>query len=157
MPPIRRFAAAALILASTPVAAAEARLIHSCLSSGADRAECVGVSARQCLRDPEASTTIRIAACYGAERQAWEATMAMMLTQVANRAAAVDAQDPEAGAADASNAAQRAWFAFRDAECRAEAARRAGVGAVARVEIAACAMRLAAERVFTLGDQLRDP
>ncbi len=85
--------------------------------------QCIGNFADRCMGGKGGSTTVGITACTMAETRAWDA----LLNEVyAARIAANKARDAEENIPkteegffeDSLRDAQRAWLAFRDAECK---------------------------------------
>ena len=109
-----------LLLASAlPAPAQEARVdtaavraCHDSVPVGGAVPDCVGDAADVCADGPEGRTTLAISECLMAETAAWDA----MLNEVYQRQMA-DLAAQAADLPDQLRAAQRAWIAFRDAEC----------------------------------------
>lgn len=146
-------AAAAALGAAPAPQAAEAARIYVCLSTAADRRACVGEGAALCRTHPGNEAAAGELACLRAERDVWEATLAMLAGRLAQAAARADEADPAAGAQAAQHEAERSWRDWRRAECAARGAQLGG-GLLGRVERADCEMRLTADRVFAARDLL---
>ncbi len=127
----------------------DAQQVEACFASapaGDYGPHCLGSASDACQTStPEGQTTIGIAACIGAETAAWDALL--------NREfrATRDAHAGSAGVADRLVAAQRAWIAFRDADCALAHARWAD-GSIRGVVAANCLMEMTARRALELRD-----
>jgi len=108
---------------------------------------CIGDAAAACQRLPGGETTLGTADCLTAETGVWDD-----LLNAEYRAAMARMRDQGGGAlAEQLRDAQRAWIAFRDAECGL----RYGIwaGGTIRVIIGAnCVLRETAERALELRD-----
>lgn len=123
---------AALLSAGAPLAAGAAgdlidrARVMACYQEHIEAREalnCIGAAAAACQEihtdQFEGSTTVGIAACLSAETEVWDD---VLNTNYGLRRAEMMAQDAEYGApligrGEALRNAQRAWIAFRDAEC----------------------------------------
>ncbi len=155
---------AALLLALTAPAAmaqqpaADLATLRSCLAEAdrdpdAERA-CVGKPSTACLDAPQATTTTAIGACFAAEAEAWAHLMAETLDSATAMAATLDAlaadeAPPSPPAAPLLVASQRAWEAFRDADCALEVALWTD-GSMRLVAGPQCAMQHTAARTLAL-------
>jgi uncharacterized protein YecT (DUF1311 family) len=109
---------------------------------------CLGQASQACLAEA-GETTLTTLACIGAETQAWDS---LLNTEYKARRAEMD----KTGLTDKLVAAQRAWVAFRDAECGLEVARW-GDGTLAGVVGANCLMEMTAARAAQLRDKKAEP
>lgn len=107
---------------------------------------CLGQAAQACLGATDQSTLSTVA-CIGAETAVWDD---LLNTEYKARRAEMLAQGP--GLTDKLLDAQRAWIAFRDAECALEVARW-GDGTLAGVVGANCVMEMTAARATQLRDK----
>jgi uncharacterized protein YecT (DUF1311 family) len=135
-------------------------LVRSCLGAAETRADafaCRGAWARDCAAG-EVGTTLGLVACADAEIRAWgrilDETYAELVLLSRRRALL----DEEAGRApppleDLLREAQRAWLAFRDADCEQELAIWAE-GSQSRVAGAFCLIDRTATRVLELQAKL---
>lgn len=104
---------------------------------------CIGAAAKQCQQAPGGDTTLGISTCVMAEHAAWDAA----LNREYQAARAHYADDPTA--ADSLRNAQRAWIAWRDAECAFQYDRYGG-GSMRSVASANCRMSMTAMRALEL-------
>ncbi|MCB8839108.1 lysozyme inhibitor LprI family protein [Aurantimonas sp. VKM B-3413] len=110
-------------LAETGDVKADTATVKACLSkAGDDPQGCVGVIANPCQDAPDGKSTQGIDACLDRELQAWDAILNERYRTAMTAAKEVDERlQAESGAepsvAAALLKAQRAWIAFRDAEC----------------------------------------
>lgn len=158
-----RWLAAAVLLALAAPARAqdgEAALAatRGCLDAAqgaaAERA-CAGDYARACMAEtPDGDTTTGMTACLVTETAAWDRllneTFAALIVLSRQRAAV----EEQAGVAPAPldallREAQRAWIAFRDADCAQEVAVW-GEGSMRRIAGGACGLDRTATRVLEL-------
>jgi uncharacterized protein YecT (DUF1311 family) len=172
-------AAALLALLAGPAAAQEppapAPQVAACVAAAdrdpeAERA-CVGAASLACIEaGPDAQTTLGMMECYMAETAAWDAELNAVYQSLLALAEAMAAADPSAAepSGDATSAAdpaavshaallreaQRAWIAFRDADC-AEAAGYWGEGTMRLVAGAECMMERTAGRTLELLEKRR--
>lgn len=107
---------------------------------------CLGQAAQGCMAATDQSTLSTVA-CIGAETQVWDD---LLNTEYKARRAEMLGQG--AGLNDKLLDAQRAWLAFRDAECALEVARW-GDGTLASVVGANCMMEMTAARAAQLRDK----
>lgn len=159
---MRRALALALLLAG-PAAAQEElgeyepvaqRLgveLAGCLAASASRegdVACAGRLQALCVEEgPAGETTPGLAACSHALTRAWDGELNRLWPS------ALAAQGE--GGAERLRDAQRAWIAFRDAECLFEAARWEG-GSMGAYAGGFCVAGMTAERVADLRALLRD-
>jgi uncharacterized protein YecT (DUF1311 family) len=140
--------------AAPPVAAVGACLDAAERDPEAERA-CIGAPALACIdADPAAETTVGMTACYAAEADAWDAILNATYAEIVALSAALAAADAAAGGAPIDQeallrTAQRAWVAFRDADCAQEAAHW-GEGSMRQVAGAQCLMARTATRTLEL-------
>lgn len=114
---------------------------------------CIGEGAATCM-DSEADgyTTFGMAACTQAETQTWDDLLNSEYAGLRDRARAMDAGETNpdyAVRADALLTAQRAWIAFRDADC-ALAYTEFGGGSMRRLSASGCHLQMTAERTIDL-------
>ncbi len=85
------------------------RLAAAAEKAGHEAASCIGVAAAACVQKEGATTNAALIQCYGREAEAWDALL--------NRAyrAALARLEPDAAAG--LKKSQRAWLAWRDADC----------------------------------------
>ena len=132
---------------------------EACLAArGAD--DCIGRAATLCTEQPDASTTVGMGFCFGAERDWWDARLNETYADLMTRETARDAEMKEIGAtvpetASALRDMQRAWISFRDAACVYEYAQWGG-GTGGGPAHAACMMRLTADQTLALQSRLDD-
>lgn len=150
--------AAALVAVALAVSASAARAdaaaaVKACLGDAPDPETCIGVSQTDCqTADP---STIGVVACLEAEAAAWDAELNAAWAQARDAAKATDARRAAEGqgvlpkAWDALLAAQRAWLAFRDAECASLYAD-AAEGTIRGPAAAYCKLALTGERALAL-------
>lgn len=117
-----------LVLLAAPVSAQDApdgdmRGVRSCHEGAApfDTAPaCIGRAARTCQSRAGGGTTIGIVGCLSSEAEAWDVLLNAEYGLLRDKLAADDAAAAGMGQAsrtDALRDAQRAWIAFRDADC----------------------------------------
>ena len=104
---------------------------------------CIGAAAKQCQQAPGGDTTLGIAQCVMGEHDAWDA--ALNREYKAARAIYKDDQT----AADSLRDAQRAWLAWRDAECAFQYNSYGG-GSMRTIASANCQMSMTAMRTLEL-------
>lgn len=142
---------AAVAIVTSPAAVADAAgdaevaVVQSCLDTGArnsddERRECKDVISRACL-DETVATTVGMVQCADRETKAWDAILNRDYNTLMARLD--DAQREKLGAA------QRAWIAFRDADCAFPYAFFEG-GTIAHPIGAGCMLDHTAERVIDL-------
>jgi uncharacterized protein YecT (DUF1311 family) len=145
-----RPALALLLLLAPPAhaqerdAKADARTIARCLEAeGRDgAAACIGRIGAECRDVPGGDTTAGIALCNVAETAAWD----RLLNETYRKLVAA----AKAGGYETSlRAAQRAWVAFRDADC-AFAYAMWGAGSMRQIAGSACQMERTATRAIEL-------
>ncbi|MEZ5752092.1 MAG: lysozyme inhibitor LprI family protein [Paracoccaceae bacterium] len=127
--------------------------IPACLEE--DKQECIGDAAAACFEGaPDGQTTVGMMFCMLAERDAWDALLnaeyGLARAEAQNFDNADRANAPQfAVRADQLRDAQRAWIAFRDAECTMRYGMW-GSGSMRQLAGANCHMSLTAERTFAL-------
>lgn len=104
---------------------------------------CIGAAARQCQRAAGGETTVGIVRCVMDEHAAWDTVL--------NREykAARAHYGADQAVADSLLAAQRAWIAWRDSECRFQYDRYGG-GSMRSIAAANCRMSMTAQRALEL-------
>ena len=112
---------------------------------------CVGEASARCQAEPGVGTTLGIIGCHVAETAVWDRLLNEAYSDVV---AAFAAHDAAAGTTPFSRveslrSAQRAWIAFRDAECTMRYAQYQD-GTIRGPVQAHCMMRLTAARTFDL-------
>lgn len=130
--------------------------LTSSLEAGDAAEECVGIVSGPCMEAADGATTVGMMACMGRETQAWDAILNDQWPKLMQRARSLDggavAQD-QPGRAETLRDAQRAWIAFRDAEC-AHAYASGGDGSIRRILGASCLLDLTAERAIDFHERL---
>ena len=102
---------------SQEAAVDEAR-VRACFDGAAigdTQPDCIGAASNACQQAPGGQTTPAIAACIAAETAAWDAILNDEYR--ATRAILAGGSDQAIDTEAALLAAQRAWIAYRDAEC----------------------------------------
>lgn len=138
-----------------------ATLLRGCVEAAGTGAggECRGAYARVCTADrAEGPTTIGMSACALAERDGWDRILNEVYAELVLESKRRARADEEAGLAPASleemlTEAQRAWIAFRDADCEHDYALW-GEGSQRQVAGAVCLSERTANRVLELRDKL---
>lgn len=123
-------------------------VIHGCFlatETGASAGQCIGDAANVCQELPGGSTTIGMADCLGAETDVWDKLLNIHYQSA--RLFEIGGADLQISLRDA----QRAWIAFRDAECALEYDRWAG-GSIRTIVYAGCKMNMTARRAIALRD-----
>ncbi len=126
---------------------------------------CVGTGSSACFEGaPDGQTTVGMMSCLIAERDAWDVLLNAEYARARNAARAADeaerASMPEyAQRVEQLLTAQRAWIAYRDANCAMEYGAWGG-GSMRVIAGADCHLRMTAERTLelrayrqTLGDE----
>ncbi len=154
---MRALAAVMIVLFTLPAAAAQkekdADMLQACIQEhwpGDALTECTGVIADPCQAKPGGETTLGMNNCLTQEAEAWDVILNRLWPKLMERARAADQANQITGpdsAAETLRAAQRAWIAFRDAECRHSYATY-GQGSFRTVAHAACILDLTARRVI---------
>lgn len=153
----------AMLLVATPALAdgTPARFmadIPACLYGAEDRpmAEaCIGLGARACMEGtPDGGTTVGMMECLLAERDTWDRLLNQEYAAARTRAEGHDAAErpyfPEfAVRVTQLRDAQRAWIAFRDAECTLHYGAW-GSGSMRQIAGADCLLQMTAQRTIDL-------
>ena len=127
----------------------DADAVQSCFAEagpGETAPLCIGKAADACLAGGS-ETTVAIVNCIQKETVIWDQ---ILNTEYQAVRGALKAQDPALG--DVLRGAQRAWIAYRDAECGLEFERWGG-GTIRHIVIANCMMLETAERAIELRDK----
>ena len=138
--------------------------IEDCLDRAEGRVEeqaCIGGPSAECMDRPGGYSTLGMVNCIGAETEAWDAILNALWPRLRNEAAAYDASESPGdlglpGRADSLLAAQRAWIAFRDAECL-HAYAQGGTGSIRTLYGASCRLEETAERALDFRSWLGEP
>lgn len=114
---------------------------------------CLGQASNQCQEQPGGSTTIGISECIQAETAMWDVILneEYKWTQMANEAADEQGLSQVLDRSDALRDAQRAWIAFRDADCTARYAMWQD-GTIRTIVGANCHLTMTAQRAIELRD-----
>ncbi|MCD7060738.1 lysozyme inhibitor LprI family protein [Pelagibacterium xiamenense] len=156
---MRRFVTLAILAACTMPAAAQEtgftpeddKMLTECVeNAGASGGEslaatCIGTVSELCQETPEGSTTIGIVECAARETSWWDKRL--------NDTYAAVLETLDADRTQSLRDAQRAWIAFRDAEC-AFAYDYWRDGTIRSVFGASCMLDLTARRAIDLSDIL---
>lgn len=125
----------------------------------AEAYDCIGKVAQACMEEEEGGfSTYGMTACMMMENGLWDNILnAEWQVHMAAARAQDEAERPyhDGAFADAKErllAAQRAWIAFRDADCSAASASW-GSGSMRHIEFASCMLDHTARRVLTLRAQ----
>jgi Uncharacterized protein conserved in bacteria len=116
---------------------------------------CIGTASSACFEGaPDGGTTVGMMFCLLAERDAWDRLLNAQYAEARATAQRMDDADradfPEfAHRADQVRDAQRAWIAFRDANCAMEYGVW-GAGSMRQIAGADCQLRMTAERTLDL-------
>lgn len=130
-----------------------APMVDACLASG--DMLCIGDAATMCMADePDGDTTLGMSGCLAGEAGAWDALLNAEYATARDFARMMDAEDaalfPEfAVRADQVQAAQRAWIAFRDANCAMQYGVW-GAGSMRQIAGADCLLQMTAAQTFVL-------
>jgi uncharacterized protein YecT (DUF1311 family) len=143
-----------------PADEAARELLAGCVDLAETRADavaCRGAHARICMEGEGGATTIGMSACAAEEAEAWERLIDETyadLVLLARRAAIRAAEEGRAAAPLEAmlEEAQRAWLAFRDADCDQEYAIW-GEGSQRQVAGAWCLLERNATRLIELRDK----
>ena len=122
--------------------------VRSCFAQtqiGEISPDCLGAASNNC-QDQGFDTTMGMTQCIQAETAVWDA---ILNAQYRSTRAALSAQDP--ALKDHLLTAQRAWIAFRDAECALDYARWQD-GSIRSVVHANCMLVMTARRSLELRD-----
>ena len=150
---MRPAVAAVLAGLAAPVGAGEVGL-EACLADTDRPADCIGSLAGSCMAArPDGESTLGMVECIGVETAAWDgllnATYRAVMESARDADATGDVLSEEHTRVATLRDAQRAWIAFRDADCLAQAARW-GLGSLGQVSAANCLLSMTAERTIHL-------
>ncbi|WP_127109784.1 lysozyme inhibitor LprI family protein [Pararhodobacter zhoushanensis] len=132
--------------------------VAACLDASEDEAAaraCIGVGSGACMDGaPGGQSTVGMMSCLLAERDAWDVLLNEEYQSARTAARQMDAAEQPANPefavrADRLRDAQRAWIAFRDANCAMEYAVWGG-GSMRQITGADCQMQMTAERTIQL-------
>lgn len=131
------------------LAATYGKALLQCYASDSDKLACLGRTAEACMaREDGGETTLGSVACFSAETEIWDGKLNDEYKATRAFFGAMD--DADGGLrVKALLKAQRAWIAFRDAECAMEYAAW-GSGSIRSLAGADCLMSLTAERTVRL-------
>lgn len=139
--------------------------IDACLAAAAETGEhplvrCIGRLASACMEsEPQADTTLGMVDCMARETGAWDAILNDQWPKLVTQAREADSATGNTGLPQSEvemlRAAQRAWIAFRDAEC-AHAYASGADGSIRNVLGARCLLRETAERVIDFHERLTE-
>jgi uncharacterized protein YecT (DUF1311 family) len=136
-----------------PGAGDEVGRVRACIDGAARPLDCVGATVEACVARPGGDTTVGIVDCIAAETAAWDSLLneAYRAAMTASRTADAtgDVVAPALTREATLRDAQRAWIAFRDAECRSRYAAW-GRGTMRQIAGANCVMEETAERAIEL-------
>lgn len=133
-------------------------LLDACYAEAAtpeDRRACMGQMASTCMDEEEGGhSTIGMVWCLNAEADVWDRWLNVEYDVSKSGALAVDRDEAEffpefARRAETLLKAQRAWIAFRDAECDLAYAEW-GSGSMRNIAYADCRLQMTAERTLRL-------
>lgn len=157
----------ALMVAATPAAGSEhevaayGHILTACYAAAPDaeaRAACMGAMATECMDDQDGGhTTLGMTFCLNAEASVWDGFLNTEYAATRDWARVADEDEaanfPEfAVRAEMLREAQRAWIAFRDAECALRYAEW-GAGSMRTIAHADCMVQMTAERTIDLRRQ----
>ncbi|MFP7673333.1 lysozyme inhibitor LprI family protein [Marivita sp. S0852] len=153
---------AAVIFACSPAAGwaqdlkIDPAIVRTCFEAtevGALFPSCLGQASAQCQDGPEGSTTAGMAECIVAETAEWDAILneEYKATQAVNAANDREGRSSILDRTDALRDAQRAWIAFRDADCAARYAIWQD-GTIRTIVGANCHLTMTASRAVQLRD-----
>ncbi len=137
-------------------ATVDARTVRACFAEalpGDVAPDCLGAASNVCQQAPGGSTTIGITDCIVAETAVWDVLLNELYAARRGEFERADALE-ERSAVDRTDAlrdAQRAWIAFRDANCLLAFARWQ-VGSIRHVVGANCHLTMTAQRAIELRD-----
>ncbi|RKF14988.1 DUF1311 domain-containing protein [Roseovarius spongiae] len=124
--------------------------VRACMAQtplGVVQPDCIGRASNACQARPGGDTTIGITECIMAETQVWDA----MLNEEYKAVRRMFRSEGGEGLTVALRDAQRAWIAFRDAECGLAYSRWAG-GSIRTIVAANCQLGMTAQRTLELRD-----
>ena len=135
--------------------AAPVRACFDGAAPGEAAPSCIGTAAGLCMEASDGGyTTVGMAGCTSRETAEWDKLLNEVYRDLRAALEAEDARaDPATGAgidrSDALRDAQRAWIAFRDAECRLRLAQFQG-GTISRLIGTGCVLNATARRALEL-------
>jgi uncharacterized protein YecT (DUF1311 family) len=155
-----------LILPFAPMTAAQAQSakvdaadVNDCYAYaeyGDRNPECLGAASNACqMASADGSTTQGIVACLQAETDIWDGFLNGEYKELQGQLKVADEDGGSISRVDALRDAQRAWIAFRDADCMLAYAQYQD-GTIRSVISASCVMRMTAERTLTLRDMRQE-
>lgn len=132
------------------------QIVRDCFENteiGALYPHCLGQASGLCQEQSGGSTTIGIADCIQAETAMWDVILneEYKWTQMANETADEQGFSQVLDRSDALRDAQRAWIAFRDADCTARYAMWQD-GTIRTIVGANCHLTMTAQRAIELRD-----
>lgn len=141
--------------AAGPDVAGDVDALKACIAKAGDTPEvCIETVVNPCVDGLSAESEEGVNGCYDREAEAWDAilneTYKVALKDAASYDEEISANGGEAEAAASLKKAQRAWIAFRDAECDRLYNRNID-GTIRFTAYASCQNRLTAERAIALG------
>ncbi|MEM7075612.1 MAG: lysozyme inhibitor LprI family protein [Pseudomonadota bacterium] len=135
----------------------DASVVEACFASAPaemTQPDCIGAATEACTALPGGGTTLGISQCLSMETAAWDKILNQQYTLTRGHFTAFDdGGDPPLQ--QSLLQAQRAWIAFRDAEC-GFAYDRNRQGTIRVIVGANCLLRLTAQRAIELRD-MRGP
>lgn len=148
-------------LAESPAAPLQSA-IPACFHAAEDEVAahaCVGTESAACMQTPDGQTTVGMMTCLLAENEVWDGLLNAEYAAARARAAEADAAEqasfPEFAVRAAQvRDAQRAWIAFRDANCAMEYGVW-GAGSMRQIAGADCLLRMTSERTIELASYRR--
>jgi uncharacterized protein YecT (DUF1311 family) len=132
--------------------AVDDQTVQMCFSGapiGDVRPDCLGAASNACQGQPGGATTIGITECIGEETDAWDGILNAQYSKVRTHFAEIGGDSLTTSLRDA----QRAWIAFRDAECALQYDRWGG-GSIRSIAYADCKMTMTASRAIELRDMV---
>ena len=151
--------AALLLLLAAPAAAQDTLVfdpapVAACLAEGqGDLPDCVGAASSNCMIETgHGFTTFGMAECTSRETEEWDRLLNEEYGLLRAKLDAEDAAETTEGFLDRSDAlrdAQRAWIAYRDAECSLQWSRFQG-GTMRTLIGAGCVLDFTARRTIEL-------
>jgi len=141
-------------------------IIESCVAEHREGGQlamekhCIGLVARPCAQTPEGQTTLGMNECFFRETAAWDVLLNWVWPQMRARARRLDDANQIAeldlpSADETLLASQRAWLAWREAECVAKGAEW-GPGSFGSNVRAFCWHELTARRTVEFLDRVDD-
>ncbi|WP_341366737.1 lysozyme inhibitor LprI family protein [Yoonia sp. BS5-3] len=120
---------------------------------------CIGAAAEMCMERSEGGyTTVGMASCVSSETAIWDELLNTVYGDLRADMGALDADDTNAGRSrvEALRDAQRAWIAFRDADCAFNWAI-FQEGTMRSLVSTGCMLDMTADRVLELHSHLEAP